>query len=175
MLVLKLVLVFVLVLRLYSCLCCLKALALGEHAPIAVLMSQICISKAQAADAFLLAAIVGSASLKRATASVLRQLCGAGKRTVHLIVSRTATGSSVRFVAAFASAFLASPWGVPPAGDGRDRSPLAHANSAHSPSWLAWELGNSSLVRSTCCAVHVRAKQAGIASTRGSAATFVPT
>ena len=28
---------------------------------------------------------------------------GAGKHTVHLIVSRTATGSSVRFVAAFAA------------------------------------------------------------------------
>ena len=36
---------------------------------------------------------------------------GAGKRVVHLIVSRTATGSSVRFVAAFASSYLNSPWG----------------------------------------------------------------
>ena len=36
---------------------------------------------------------------------------GAGKRVVHLIVSRTATGSSVRFAAAFATCFLSSTWG----------------------------------------------------------------
>ena len=32
--------------------------------------------------------------------------CRAGKHAVHLIVSRTATGSSVRFVAAFAAMHL---------------------------------------------------------------------
>ena len=71
---------------------------------------------------------------------------GVGKRTVHLIVSRTATGSSVRFVAAFAHSYLSSPWGQPTPTDSRDKSPLGRAASAHSPAWLAWELGNSSLV-----------------------------
>ena len=76
-----------------------------------------------------------------------RLVLAAGKRTVHLIVSRTATGSSVRFVAAFAHSYLSSPWGQPAPMDDREKSPLGRSASAHSPAWLAWELGNSSLVR----------------------------
>ena len=53
----------------------------------------------------------GASAPSRPCWRLKQQRGGAGKRVVHLIVSRTATGSSVRFVAAFATSYLNSPWG----------------------------------------------------------------